>query len=67
MALRACENARRNAELSRDISYYLDRERFALFKGAPRVAHEAKREGVTEPARVQALSHDGSKSSSLSV
>ena len=37
--------------------YYLDRERFALFKGAPRVAHEAKREGVTEPARVQALSH----------
>ena len=29
-----------------------------MFKGAPRVAHEAKREGVTEPARVQALSHD---------
>src|SRR5271165_7635022 len=52
------ENARRNTELSRDISHYLDRERFALFKGAPRVAHEAKREGVTEPARVQALSHD---------
>ena len=52
------ENARRNADLSRDISHYLDRERFALFNGAPRVAHQAKREGVTEPARVQALSHD---------
>jgi len=35
----------------------LYRKRFAWFKGAARMAHEAKREGIAEPARIQALSH----------